>query len=119
MEAARRNREIVAQVLRSNAGPYIMKNLVDEYMEAEQANRFLLIRTGWHRGEDYYALIQDVGWREDGTVIIYADNTDEDLAEELIEAGIPADKVLKAYDFNQSGRLNQGDSQNPLQRMAA
>ena len=119
MDSLTHLREKVSQTMQAQIHGYWMETLQDQLIRSNDLNRFVVIRTGWYRDTDHYALIQDVKVQEDGTVIIYADNTDGDLAEELIDAGIPADKVLKAYDPDQVDRLNYTKSDSPPQRIAA
>jgi hypothetical protein len=56
-------------------------------------HRFLVVRTGWHDGQNFYAAIQDVEVRDE-IVWIHRNNTEHDLLEELIEAGVEADKIV-------------------------
>lgn len=112
-------RSIIRQVMQSQIGAYPVETLKDNFIQSDTLNRFLVIRTGWQRDTDRYALIQDVELREDGSIIIYADNTDQSLAEDFMEAGVPADKIIKAYDPDQQERLKQVIESAPEYRQAA
>lgn len=107
MESLAKLREKVSQVLQAQITGYLMDTLQDQLIQSVDLNRFLVVRTGWHQDADYYALIQDVEIRKDKTVIIYADNTDTDLATDLLEAGIPASRIKKAYIPSQKEQLKQ------------
>lgn len=119
MESLAQLRETVKQVLQSQIGDYHTGTVRDTLIESSDCNRFLVVCTGWFKDKDYYGLIQDVGISDDGSVTIYADNTEEYLAEELIEAGVPADKIIKAYDPDQQERLKQVIELAPEYRQAA
>ena len=111
------HRQLIAQVLRAEAGPYAIQGLYDKYVESAEGNRFLLIRTGWFKGKNYYSVMEDVELEPDGTVLLHADK--DGLAEDLIAAGIPAAAIIKAYDPDQVQRLNQTKPEKPQERMAA
>ena len=104
MESLAKLREIVAQVLQSQINGYLMDTLKDEVIQSKDLNRFFVVRTGWHLETDHHALLQDVVIQEDGKVVIYANNTDDELVEELVEAGIPAVAIVEAYNPDTAGR---------------
>ncbi len=110
------HRQLIAQVLRAEAGPYAVQGLYDKYVESAEGNRFLLIRTGWFKGKNYYSVLEDVELEPGGTVLIHTDKDEDDLAQDLIAAGIPATAIIKAYDPDQGQRLSQDKLE---QRMAA
>ena len=96
-----------------------MEELVETVVQSNNLNRFLVIRTGWFKGINYYALIQDVEILKDKAVVIYADNTDTDLANDLVKAGIPAHKVIHSSSLAIDGQIEQGDPILKQQRIAA
>lgn len=119
MESLAQLREIVKQVLQSQIGEYHTGTVRDTLVESSESNRLLVICTGWFKDKNYYGLIQDVAIGSDGSITIYADNTEGYLVEELIEAGVPANKILKAYDPDQQERLKQVIESMPEYRQAA
>ncbi|UYZ64619.1 element excision factor XisI family protein [Hymenobacter weizhouensis] len=74
---------------------YAVPELREVLLEDVTHNRFLVVRTGWFNGQNFYAVIQDVELR-DGYVWIHRNNTEHDLSEELTEAGIAAEKIVLA-----------------------
>ena len=108
------HRQLIAQVLRAEAGPYAIQGLYDKYVESTEGNRFLLIRTGWFKGKNYYSVMEDVELEPDGTVLLHTDK--DGLAEDLIAAGIPAAAIIRAYDPEAMAQPNQV---RPEQRLAA
>jgi len=123
MESIAKLREKVEQVLKGQITGYLMDELEETVIQSADLNRFLVVRTGWYRGVNHYALIQDVEVRKNKTVVVYADNTDTDLAEDLTAAGIPVTSIINAHDPDQVQRLNRekpAQQQEALaQRMAA
>lgn len=121
MESLAQLRDIIAAVLQSQIGDYHTGTVQDTFIQSKDLNRFLVICTGWFKGENFYGITQDVELREDGTVLIHADYTTEDLAEDLVEAGIPANTIIKAYDPDAMRQVNQDASQpeQNTQRQAA
>lgn len=97
MEPLDQLRATIAQVLQSQIRDYHTGNVKDTLIQSKDLNRFLVVCTGWFKGENFYGITQDVELREDGTVVIYADNTEADLAEDFVEAGISAEKIVKDY----------------------
>lgn len=124
MESLAQLRKTIAHTLQSQIGNYRTGDVKDTLIQSKDSNRFVVICTGWFKGENFYGVIQDVELRADGTVLIHADNTDGDLAEDLAEAGVSAKRIVKAYrseDIEQVARPKkkverQYESQ---QRMAA
>lgn len=123
MESLAKLREKVERVIQAQIPGYLMEEVQETLIKSANLNRFVVIRTGWHQGTNHYALIQDVEIRKDKTVVIYADNTDTDLATDLVDAGIPQHKVVfaSAMAVNATAKQDatQHDTSVPQQRMAA
>lgn len=119
MEPLAKLREKVKQVLEGQITGYLMDELKETVIQSADLNRFVVIRTGWFRGTDRYALIQDVEIRKDRTVVIYADNTDTDLENDLIEAGISPHKIMHSSALAVDAQTKEGTSAAQQQRMAA
>lgn len=83
---------------------YPMPGLREELLEDTVHRRFLVVRSGWYEGQNFYAVIQDVEVR-DGCVWIHRNNTEHDLVEELVDAGIAADKIVLATVAPEQRRL--------------
>jgi hypothetical protein len=62
----------------------------------EKRDRYLLARTGWMNGEDVYSLLIHVEI-EDGKVIVYQDNTEEEIYEQLLEGGVADQELVQAW----------------------
>lgn len=62
----------------------------------ETRDRYLLARTGWIAGESAYSLLIHIEI-ENGNVALYRDKTDQEIYEQLLEGGVPEEKLLKAW----------------------
>lgn len=89
-------RKIVLDAITFPAGGYLTDAVTETVVQSNEQTRFLVIRTGWENGENAYGIIQDIELK-DNTVLIHQDNTDYDLADDLIQAGIPASFIVKTY----------------------
>lgn len=107
METQAKLREIISKVLQDQIGNYHTGTVKDTFIQSADRNRFLVVCTGWFKDENFYGTTQDVELRADGLVIIHADNTSEDLAEDFVEAGIPAHNIVRAYRPEEVSRLSQ------------
>lgn len=84
---------------------YPMPEVQEALVQNAAQTRFMVVRTGWHQGVNYYAVIQDVEVREN-LVIIHQNNTEYDLEEELLAAGIaPTQLVVATVAPEQRQRL--------------
>ena len=89
-------RQIILDAITFPEGGYLNPDIRESIIQSSDQNRFLVIRTGWDKGENTYAVIQDIELRE-GFILIHRDNTEDDLADSLREAGIAASYIIKAY----------------------
>lgn len=88
-------RNIILQTI-NDGGGYSIGDLKETVVQGADQNRFLVVRTGWAEGQNFYALLQDIELR-DGRVLIHQDNQEDDVAEDLVDAGIAADTIVKTY----------------------
>ncbi len=125
MECLTELREIIAKELQSQIGNYAVGTMKDTFIQSRDLNRFLVVCYGWDdkTGLYEYGIVQDVEIQADGKVLIHADFTDGDLAEELEDAGVPYDVIIKGYDERTKNRLNKKQNiskpNDNHQRMAA
>jgi len=73
--------------------PYLQADLKDETIFDQLAGRYILVTVGWqgHKRINTIVLHLDV---VDDQVIIQCNNTDQDIRQELMAAGIPADAIV-------------------------
>lgn len=74
--------------------PYLQADLKDETIFDQLAGRYMLVTVGWqgHKRINTIVLHLDV---VDDQVLIQCNHTDQDIAQELIAAGIPADAIIR------------------------
>lgn len=89
-------RLVLEAITPSPTGGYFTDAIKHILVQAGDQNRFLVMRTGWFQGENYYGVMQDVELTE-GIVLIHRDGAEEELADDLVAAGIPADSIIKTY----------------------
>ncbi len=97
MAALERDTEIIEQILCELARAYAVPNQSCTLMAFDrERGQFLLIDEGW----DGYRRIHDV-WAHveirDGKFWIHEDGTEEGIANLLVQAGIPRDRIVLAF----------------------
>ena len=107
MDTLAKFREIIAKVLQDQIGNYHTGTVRDTFIQSADNNRFFVICTGWFKEENFYGITQDVELQANGIIVIHADNTSEDLAEDLTDAGIPAHNIIRGYRSGEAQRLTQ------------
>ncbi len=73
--------------------PYLQENLTDETIFDQESGRFLLVTVGWQERTRVNTIVLDLGIVDD-RVWIQCNNTDQDIAEELIQRGIPRASIV-------------------------
>jgi hypothetical protein len=101
-------RSVVEQVLRDYAE--FLGN--DEMVQVEQIfdrerDRYLLVETGWDDGDRVYGTLLHIDII-DNKLWIQQDQTEEGVADELIDAGIDKDSIVLGFQpLKQYQNLNQ------------
>ncbi len=88
---------MVEAVLKDYANiPYDQGNVQNELILDETTNRFVLFAVGWENGSRVYhpTIHVDIA---DGMVWLQHNGTDQRIAEELVDAGIPRDKIVLGF----------------------
>ena len=97
METLERYRQAVLTVLTPAPGSRYVYDEIEETVVADTAKeRYLLVRTGWHEGENFYSVIMDVHLAG-GKVIVHQNNTEYELVEELVAEGVAEADIVLAY----------------------
>lgn len=68
-------------------------NYKDLIIVDEEQNHFIHIFTGWEKGEFFYDVLMHLSIEED-KVMIYENNTDVPLEEDLVQYGIEGEDIL-------------------------
>lgn len=73
----------------------------------DDTNRhYLLIEEGWERGKRIHGVFVHIDLI-DGKFWIQADHTEEGIATELLEAGVPKDKIVLAFKSIERRRMTE------------
>ena len=89
-----RYEQIVRELLTEYAGiPYLQETLRDEIIFDQESGRYLLVTIGWQNGKRVNTTVLHLDVF-DKQVWIQCNNTDQDIAAELIRRGISAAHVI-------------------------
>jgi hypothetical protein len=90
-------REAVERVLTAYANiPYAHGELRCEALFDHEHDRYALITLGWNAGKRVHFLLVHINL-VDGKVWIEKDNTEDGVATELVQAGIPKSQIVLAF----------------------
>lgn len=87
---------ILAAITPPPMGGYLHKEIQETLLADRENERYIVVRTGWHNGKNYYSVIQHVEIVR-GQVVIHVNNTDHELEDELVEEGVRRDDIVSAY----------------------
>ena len=73
--------------------PYLQENLTDETIFDQKSGRFLLVTVGRQERTRVNTILLDLRIVDD-RVWIQCNNTDQDIAEELVQRGIPPARIV-------------------------
>ena len=94
VEKSEKYREIVQGMLNQYAQiPYAHDDLADETIFDKEADRYLLLTLGWQGQRRVNNVILHIDI-QDEQVWIQCNNTDQDIARELVEKGIAVNDVI-------------------------
>lgn len=86
--------------------PYAHGNLQSQTIFDRDAGRYLLLTFGWDGLHRVHSVLVDVELRE-GKFWIHRDGTEEGIAADLEQAGIPKERIVLAW-FPESERRHTG-----------
>ena len=71
----------------------------------QEQNHYQLINTGWENRRRVYGCLIHIDIQADGKIWIQYDGTEAGLANELVEAGIPKQEIVLAYQSDYMRKL--------------
>ncbi|MEM9006280.1 MAG: XisI protein [Cyanobacteria bacterium P01_F01_bin.86] len=82
-----------------------------EYLKLEMVfdrdrDRYLLVEVGWQNGRRLYGTLLHIDII-DGKLWIQQDGTEEGIAYELVESGIPKNKIVLGYQSSERRQLSE------------
>jgi hypothetical protein len=97
MDTLDKYRTIIEKILRSYASiPYAYGNLKSELIIDRAKNNYLLMTLGWENDLRVHGCLVHLEIIDD-KIWIQRDGTEEGIANELVAAGIPKDKIVLAF----------------------
>lgn len=86
--------EIVQDLLTTYSQiPHLQEQLKDETIFDRVAGRYMLVTVGWQGRKRVNTIVLHLDVL-DGQVVIQCNNTDQDIGQELVDAGIPASAIV-------------------------
>ncbi len=71
----------------------------------QEQDRYQLINTGWENRRRVYGCLIHIDIQADGKIWIQYDGTETGVANELVEAGIPKQEIVLAYQSDYMRKL--------------
>ena len=97
METLDRYRSIIENILREYAQtPYAYGDIRTEAVFDRINDRYLLINVGWDMGRRVHASLVHIDIIN-GKVWIQRDGTEQGIANDLVDAGIPKDRIVLGF----------------------
>lgn len=97
METLERYREIIESVLNQYTQiPYAYGDIHTEAVFDRSNDRYLLVNVGWDRGRRVHGSLVHIDII-DGKIWIQRDGTEDGIANELVSAGIPRDRIVLGF----------------------
>lgn len=103
---AQQYRSIVEQLLAEYAAFLHSDDVQMELIFDREHDRYLLVETGWQEGRRIYGTLLHLDIIED-KVWIQHDGTEEGVALELAQAGIPKDQIVLGFKSEERRRLTE------------
>ena len=99
------HREIIESILIEYTKiPYAYGDIQTEAVFDRQRDRYLLVNTGWDQGRRVHGCLVHVDMI-DGKSWIQRDATEYGIAQELLDAGVPKDRIVLAFRSLEMRRL--------------
>jgi hypothetical protein len=89
--------ELIEQILREYASiPYADRRLEAKTVFDRESKRFLKLTVGWDGSRQVHGVVVDVELR-DGKFWLHRDGTEDGIATDLEQAGIPKNRIVLAW----------------------
>lgn len=107
MDRIEKYRQILESVVKRHAQFQPANGQIETHSICDRENdEYMVIDSGWNeKGRRIYDVVLHFRL-QDGTVFVERDNTDAEVARELLEAGIEKDDIILAYNALPYQRLN-------------
>jgi hypothetical protein len=90
-------RDAIERILSEYAAiPYRYGDVKSEVVFDREHDRYRLVDTGWHQGQRMYGTVVHVDIC-DGRIWIQYNGTEEGVADELVQAGVPRESIVLGF----------------------
>ena len=97
METLERYRDMIVNILDEYRQiPYAYGDIHTEAVYDRSNDRYLLVNVGWDRGRRVHGSLVHIDII-DGKIWIQRDGTEQGIANELVSAGIPRDRIVLGF----------------------
>lgn len=97
MDRIKEYRQLIEKVLREYASvPYAHSEIHTEVVIDEANDHYLLVNVGWRNGRRVHGSLVHIDII-DGKIWIQRDGTEQGIANELVEAGVPKDHIVLGF----------------------
>lgn len=97
METLERYRDIIENILDEYTRiPYAYGDIHTEAVYDRSNDRYLLVNVGWDRGRRVHGSLVHIDII-DGKIWIQRDGTEQGIANELVSAGVPRDRIVLGF----------------------
>ena len=97
MDRIKEYRQLIEKVLREYASvPYAHGEVHTEVVLDEANDHYLLVNVGWRNGRRVHGSLVHIDII-DGKIWIQRDGTEQGIANELVEAGVPKDCIVLGF----------------------
>lgn len=92
-------KEVVINILEEHARnkPVNLEDVDNQIIIDEKRGHYQLVSLGWEGRAFSYAVIYHFDFKPDGKIWIQANNTDIDIAEELVQRGISREDIVVGF----------------------
>ena len=107
MDSLERDRSIIESILSEYTKiPYAYGDIQTEAVFDRANDRYLLMNVGWDEGKRVHGSLAHIDII-DGKLWIQRDGTEHGIAKELVQAGIPKDRIVLAFRPPEIRRLTE------------
>jgi len=90
-------RHIIENILTEYAAvPHAYGEVEDETLFDRESDRYLVVSAGWDKKRRVYGVVIHIDIKH-GKVWLQCNNTDRDIAQEMVEAGIAKEDIVLAF----------------------
>jgi XisI protein len=96
-----KNKAVILSIIEERAAhkPVNLNDVDNQIIADEKRGHFQLVSMGWDGRAFSYAVLYHFDLKPDGKVWIQANNTDVDIAEELVAKGVSKEDIVVGFQY--------------------